>query len=44
MFIWSQIACRSSRRLETSFFSEFWIFQVEAPSRVKRRVMMMVEP
>ncbi len=44
MFIWSQIACSSSRFVEMTFPSLLLILYEEAPSLVNRRVITMLLP
>ena len=44
MFIWSQMACNSSRFVETVLPSLALILYEDEPSLVKRRVMMILLP
>ena len=44
MFMWSQIACSSSRLVEMTLPSLLLILYAEPPSLVNRRVMMMLLP
>lgn len=44
MFMWSQMACSSSRLVEISLPSLLLILYEDEPSLVKRRVMTMLFP